>query len=56
MSTFEHALFRLGSTKARFCISQNSQYVICGSKEGNIIFYDIKAGQCEDIIRDQHSS
>ena len=29
---------------------------MCGTKEGNIIFYDLKAGACEDIVRDQHKS
>lgn len=54
--TFEHELFRLGSNTARLCTSPNSQYVICGSKQGNIIFYDLKAGEITNIIQDMHKS
>ena len=50
VNQFEHELFKLGSTSSKFGISPNSQLVCCGSKDGNLIFYDIKEGKCIDII------
>ena len=56
LSAFEHDAFKVGSTQARFCVSPNSQYVICGSKNGAVVYYDIKAMECESIIQNQHKS
>jgi len=52
LQTFEHEQFQLGSNNAKFCISPNSQYVICGSKNGNVVFYDMKNAECCNIIAD----
>lgn len=52
LQTFEHEMFKLGSSTTKFCVSPNSQYVICGSKTGNVIFYDIKKQEVENIVQD----
>ena len=56
LDTFEHELFQLGSISTKFCVSPNSQYVVCGSKNGNMIFYDLKNKECTNIVQDQHKS
>jgi WD40 repeat protein len=56
LHTFEHELFKVGSIQNKFCISPNSQYVVAGTKEGSIVFYDMKLGECEGIVKDQHKS
>lgn len=56
LSMFEHDDFKLGSNNVRFCISPNSQYVVCGSKQGHVIWYDAKAGECVNIVKDQHKT
>jgi hypothetical protein len=46
----EHEKFKVGSHLNKFAISPNSQYLVCGSKDGSIIFYDLKKGSIEEII------
>jgi len=41
LHTFEHDKFKLGSNNSRLCVSPNSQYAICGTKDGGIFFLDI---------------
>lgn len=40
----------------KFCVSPNSQYVICGTKDGHIFYYDLKKGEVEDMQIKQHKS
>ena len=54
--TFEHPHFKVGSAQLKFCISPDSRYVVCGTKEGGVVFYDAKKGECENIISDEHKS
>ena len=42
VNQFEHELFKLGSNSSKFGISPSSQLICCGSKEGALIYYDIK--------------
>ena len=55
-NSFEHELFKLGSTQSKFGISPNSQFVACGTIDGYIVFYELKEGKCVDINREAHKS
>ena len=56
IQSFEHDNFKVGSIQNKFCVSPNSQYVVAGTKDGSIVFYDLKLGECEGIVKDQHKS
>lgn len=56
LQTFEHERFQLGSNNTRLCVSHNSQFVVCGTKSGSVIFYDLKARELVNIVSDQHKS
>ena len=56
INEFESPKFKIGSNNVRFCISPNSQYAICGTKEGNVFYYDIKKGEVEDMQMKQHKA
>lgn len=56
LHSFENAQFRIGSYRTKLCVSNNSQYVICGTKDGHVVFYDLKLGACEDIIKNKHNA
>jgi len=30
--------------------------MICGTKDGAVVFYDIKKGECENIVSEEHKS
>lgn len=51
LQTFEHDLFKLGSNNTKFCISPNNEYIVCGSKNGNVIFYDMKKKEVANIVQ-----
>ena len=46
----EHERLTVGSKYVRIGISRNNQYISCGSKDGSIIYYDVKCGEIEDIL------
>lgn len=48
LQTIEHEKLKIGTKDSRFCISPNDQYIICGTKEGGIFYYDTKANNLED--------
>ena len=52
LHSFEHDIFKLGSHQNKLCVSPNGQYAVCGTKDGALIFFDIKKGECVDIIPD----
>lgn len=56
VNSFEHPKFKVGSYNNKFCISPNSQYVVCGCKDGSVVFYDLKIGECEGIVQEQHKT
>jgi WD40 repeat protein len=56
LNSFEHDLFKVGSHKNKFCVSPNSKIAVCGTKEGSMVYYDIVAGECVDIVPDKHKS
>lgn len=49
--TFEHDLFKLGSNNTKLCVSPNNEIVVCGSKMGNMIYYNIKTGEIQNIVQ-----
>lgn len=51
LQTFEHDLFKLGSNNTKLCVSPNNEYVVCGSKTGAVIFYNIKKNEVANIIQ-----
>ena len=50
VNSFEHAKFKVGAYNNKLCISPNSQFVVCGCKDGSVVFYDLKIGECEGIV------
>ena len=56
MQTFKHDLYQTGSNKAKFCLSPNGEFAICGSKNGNVVFYNIKRAETANIVQGQHKS
>jgi guanine nucleotide-binding protein subunit beta-2-like 1 protein len=52
LNSFEHPKFKVGSNNNKLCISPNSQFAVCGGKDGSVIFYDIKIGECEGIVQE----
>ena len=54
VNNFEHEKLQVSSKYVRIGISRNNQFLTCGSKDGSIIFYDLKAGEVEDIMISCH--
>ena len=54
LNQFSHERLQVGSKYVRLGISRNNQYVACGSKDGSVVFYDMKAGEVEDIMVSCH--
>ena len=52
----EHDKLRIASFNNKMCISPNSQYLVTGTMDGNIIYYDIKKGALEDIQIGKHKT
>ena len=46
---FYHEQYKCSSNTNRLCISSNSRYVVCGSQNGNVIIYDMKTEEIEEI-------
>ncbi len=53
---FEHELYKCSSNTNRLCVSPNSRYVVCGSQNGNVIIYDMKTQDVEEIYDQQHKT
>jgi WD40 repeat protein len=56
LNSFEHERLTVGSNDVRIGLSRNNQFIACGSKDGSIIYYDIKSGEVEDILTKCHKS
>lgn len=42
LHSFEHELLKVGTTQNKFCLSPNNQFAVIGTKEGALIYYDLK--------------
>jgi WD40 repeat protein len=53
---FYHERYKCSSSTNRLCISSNSRYVVCGSLNGNVIVYDMKQKEIEEIYDQMHKT
>jgi WD40 repeat protein len=53
---FDHELYKCSSNTNRLCISSNSRYVVVGSQNGNVIIYDMKTQELEEIYDQVHKT
>lgn len=56
MHEYQSEKLKIASNNVKLCISPNSQYVICGTKDGHMFYYDLKKGEVEDIQIKQHKA
>ena len=56
LDTFEHELFSIGSNNTKLCVSPNNEYVVCGTKQCHMIFYNMKKQEVANIIMNKHKS
>lgn len=48
--------FKIASNNVKLTISPNSRFVVCGTKDGHIFYYDLKKGEIEDIQSAKHKT
>ena len=53
---FYHEQYKCSSNTNRLCISSNSRFVVCGSLNGNVIIYDMKTQDIEEIYDGMHKT
>jgi len=53
---FYHDNYRCSSNTNRLAVSPNGRYVVVGSQNGNVIVYDTKTQDIEEIYEHQHKT
>lgn len=53
---FYHDRYKCSSNTNRLCVSPNGRYVVVGSQNGNVIIYDIKTAEIEEIYEHAHKT
>lgn len=53
---FYHDRYRCSSNTNRLAVSPNGRYVIVGSQNGNVIVYDTKTSDIEEIYEHEHKT
>ena len=54
--SLEHERYKCSSTTNRVCISADCKYVLVGSANGDIIIWDLKTGELEEIYQNVHTT